>query len=176
MIRKKSKTLLILCVIGTSLTLQGVCYSTQANAAVTESRVLLSNASECDTGLVTASVLNVRDDSSSSSEVVGSLAKGTKVDVVYRESNGWYMIKFGSKYAYVSGNYLTITDSTSLPVIKTGKVTASKLNVRNGSSKSNEIIGTLKRGDIVEIVEVENGWYKIKFYNSYGYINASYVK
>ena len=126
--------------------------------------------------LVTASVLNVRSDSSSTSSIVGYLARGTKVDVVYRESNGWYMIKFGDKYAYVSGNYISIINSNSLPVIKTGKVTASKLNVRNSSSTSSEIIGTLKRGDVAEIVSKENGWYKIKYYNSYGYVSASYIK
>ena len=86
------------------------------------------------------------------------------------------MIKFGDKYAYVNGNYISIINSNSLPVIKTGKVTASKLNVRNSSSTSSEIIGTLKRGDVAEIVSKENGWYKIKYYNSYGYVSASYIK
>lgn len=175
MVKKKTKTLFLLCAIGTCLALQGVSYSNQTPKTI-ENKTVLSSTSDCETGLVTASVLNVRSDSSVTSNIIGSLARGTKVDVVYRESNGWYMIKFGTKYAYVNGNYISIINSNSLPIIQTRKVTASKLNVRKGSSTSSEIIGTLKKGDVAEIVSKENGWYKIKYYNSYGYVSASYVK
>ncbi|MDO4536271.1 MAG: SH3 domain-containing protein [Clostridium perfringens] len=176
MVKNKAKTLFLLCTIGTCIVLQGLSYSNPTSKTIENKTVLSSSTSDCETGLVTASVLNVRSDSSATSSIVGSLARGTKVDVVYRESNGWYMIKFGSKYAYVNGNYISIINSNSLPIIQTSKVIASKLNVRSGSSTSNEIIGTLKKGDLVEIVSKENGWYKIKFYNSYGYVSASYVK
>lgn len=176
MVKKKRKILFLLFSIVACLMLQGMSYSNQNLKTVENKTLLSSTSSNCDTGLVTASVLNVRSDSSSTSSIVGYLARGTKVDVVYRESNGWYMIKFGDKYAYVSGNYISIINSNSLPVIKTGKVTASKLNVRNSSSTSSEIIGTLKRGDVAEIVSKENGWYKIKYYNSYGYVSTSYIK
>ena len=175
MVKNKRKTLILLCAVGACLTLQGISYSNETTKTI-ENKTLLSNSSQCETGLVTASVLNVRSDSSSTSNVVGSLARGTKVDVVYRESNGWYMIKFGTKYAYVNGNYISIINSNSLPITETKTVVASKLNVRTGSSTSSEIIGTLKKGDIAEIVSKENGWYKIKYYNSYGYVSASYVK
>lgn len=175
MVKKKTKTLFLLCAIGTCLVLQGISYSNPTTQAI-ENKTVLSSTSECETGLVTASVLNVRSDSSSTSGIIGSLARGTKVDVVYRESNGWYMIKFGTKYAYVNGNYISIINSNSLPIIETKTVTASKLNVRTSSSTSGEIIGTLKRGDLAEIVSKEDGWYKIKYYNSYGYVSAAYVK
>ena len=176
MVKKKTKTLFLLCAIGTCLVLQGVSYINQTPKTIENKTVLSASSSDCETGLVTASVLNVRSDSSSTSSIIGSLARGTKVDVVYRESNGWYMIKFGTKYAYVNGSYLSIINSNSLPIIQTGKVSASKLNVRTSPSTSSEIIGTLKKGDVAEIVSKENGWYKIKYYNSYGYVSASYVK
>ncbi len=175
MVKNKTKTLFLLCAIGTCLALQGISYSNPSPKTI-ENKTVLSSISDCETGLVTASVLNVRSDSSTNSSIIGYLARGTKVDVVYRESNGWYMIKFGTKYAYVNGNYISIINSNSLPIIQTGKVTASKLNVRSGASTSSEIIGTLKKGNVAEIVSKENGWYKIKYYNSYGYVSSSYVK
>ncbi|GAA0856222.1 hypothetical protein GCM10008916_04920 [Clostridium nitritogenes] len=60
--------------------------------------------------------------------------------------------------------------------IKTGKVSASALNVRSGASTSSSIIGSLNNGAKVEIVSTSNGWHKIKYKNGYGYVSADYIK
>lgn len=49
----------------------------------------------------------------------------------------------------------------SQSVGRTGKVTASVLNVRSGPGASYKDIGDLKNGDVVEIFEEKDGWYKI---------------
>ena len=54
---------------------------------------------------VTASALNVREGASTSHKVIGSLSKGTKVEVI-SEANGWSKIKYNGKEAYVSSQYL----------------------------------------------------------------------
>ncbi len=58
---------------------------------------------------------------------------------------------------------------------KTGIVTASSLNVRNGYGTNYYKIGSLSKRSKVEIVESKNGWHKIKYKSRYGYISASYV-
>lgn len=45
--------------------------------------------------------------------------------------------------------------------VKTGKVNTSTLNIRSGPGASYKDIGDLKSGDIVEILEEKDGWYKI---------------
>ena len=67
-------------------------------------------------------------------------------------------------------------NSDRLEIINTGTVTATSLNVRSGYGTGYDVIGILSKGDKVEIVESKNGWYKIKYKNTYGYISGSYIK
>ncbi|MFS0646405.1 N-acetylmuramoyl-L-alanine amidase [Siminovitchia sp. 179-K 8D1 HS] len=55
---------------------------------------------------VTASTLNVRSGNAASYSKIGSLARGTKVKVTGKTSNGWYRINHKGKVGYVSGKYL----------------------------------------------------------------------
>ena len=50
------------------------------------------------------------------------------------------------------------------------------LNVRSGPSINSDIIGSLKNGDKVRITEYENGWLKIRYGNSSGYVNSKFIK
>ena len=68
---------------------------------------------------------------------------------------------------------VTLTNPNS---IGCGTVTADSLNVRSGSSTSHEIIGTLKLGEIVDVIGKSNGWYKIDFQGKEGYISAVYLE
>ena len=70
-------------------------------------------------------------------------------------------------------NSKTLTNSSA---IGSGVVSnTNDLNVRSGPSTSYEIIGTLKLGDYVEILEKNKTWYKISFNNQDGYIHCKYV-
>ena len=127
------------------------------------------------TGKTTVSSLNVRSGPSSNYSKLGILIKGTKVEVVERYSNGWYKIKYKGSYGYVSGAYVSL-DGSKGEVIATGKTTAG-LNVRSGAGTGYKKIGHLNKGTKVEIVtKLSNGWYKIKFNSSYGYVSGDYVK
>ena len=127
------------------------------------------------TGKTTVSSLNVRSGPSSNYSKLGTLTKETKVEVVERYSNGWYKIKYKGSYGYVSGAYVSL-DGSKGEVIATGKTTAG-LNVRSGAGTVYNKIGYLNKGTKVEIVtKLSNGWYKIKFNSSYGYVSGDYVK
>ena len=127
------------------------------------------------TGKTTVSSLNVRSGPSSNYSKLGILTKGTKVEVGERYSNGWYKIKYKGSYGYVSGAYVSL-DGSKGEVIATGKTTAG-LNVRSGAGTGYKKIGHLNKGTKVEIVtKLSNGWYKIKFNSSYGYVSGDYVK
>lgn len=127
------------------------------------------------TGKTTVSSLNVRSGPSPNYSKLGILTKGTKVEVVERYSNGWYKIKYKGSYGYVSGAYVSL-DGSKGEVIATGKTTAG-LNVRSGAGTGYKKIGHLNKGAKVEIVnKLSNGWYKIKFNGSYGYVSGDYVK
>ena len=62
-------------------------------------------------------------------------------------------------------------------ITATGKVVNSDtLNVRKGPSISFDIIGTLSGGDKVKIIGESNGWYKIEYNGTYGYVSGSYIE
>jgi uncharacterized protein YraI len=63
---------------------------------------------------VTASSLNVRSGSSTDNSVLGTLSNGTEVTVTEKESNGWYKISYNGQDAYVSGNYLNVSDPSAV--------------------------------------------------------------
>ena len=48
----------------------------------------------------------------------------------------------------------------------TGTVTADVLNVRSGSSTSYSVVGKLNKGEEVEILSSNNGWYEVKYDNN----------
>ncbi len=56
--------------------------------------------------------LNLRDGGSTDYNIIGQLACGDTVTVL-SEENGWYKVIVHEKTGYVSGQYLTVSDSTS---------------------------------------------------------------
>ena len=135
--------------------------------------------------------LNVRSGAGTSYSVVGSLKNGTSVEIVETSGN-WYKIKYGNDYGYVSKDYVTLNSSSNsntgntsnsgstnnTPATSTTKGTvkvSDSLNVRGGAGTSYSVIGSLKNGTSVEIVETSGNWYKIKYGNGYGYVSKDYI-
>lgn len=66
-----------------------------------------SNAQVIKTGTVNTDWLNVRKGYGNDYDILGSLPKDSTVEIV-GERNGWYKIKYYSRFGYVSSNYITI--------------------------------------------------------------------
>ena len=80
--------------------------------------------------IVTTDVLNVRENPTTESKVVGKLLDGYKVNVLHTE-NGWSKVKLNSgKEAFISADYTK----------DTYYVTANVLNVRAGANTDSEIL------------------------------------
>ena len=148
------------------------------------------------TGIIKVNnALNVRSGAGTSYSVIGSLKNGATVEIV-ETSGSWYKIKYGSGYGYVSKDYVTVSSSsnnsssnsgssnsgssnntiTTPSTSTTGTIKVNDtLNVRSGAGTSYSVIGSLKNGATIEIVETVNSWYKIKFNNGYGYVSKDYV-
>jgi cell wall-associated NlpC family hydrolase len=142
-------------------------------------------------GIVNATTLNVRSGSSTSNSVIAKIYNKDKVELL-ASSNGWYKIKLSNgNIGWASGEYITKVNATNTSATTTstntettateslgyGVVTASALNVRSGASTSNSVISKLYNGDIIEIISLQDGWYKIKLSNgSIGFVSKDYVK
>ena len=59
---------------------------------------------------------------------------------------------------------------------KTGKVTASSLNIRKSASSDSKVVGTLREGDKVTIKDSSGSWYKVSKGSKTGYVAKKYIK
>lgn len=69
----------------------------------------------------------------------------------------------------------TTQSNDNVREVVVGTVTASVLNVRKSASTSATVLGTLKKGKTVVIVQKGSTWHKIEFGTGYGYVSASYI-
>ncbi|WP_415276987.1 SH3 domain-containing protein [Clostridium perfringens] len=148
-------------------------------------RVLGDELNQDNVGLISANQLNVRTSPNENGQVIGTLHKNDKVNVLDKSIDGWYKIDFNGRRAYVSSKYVNLIsyknnevkkEVKKEPIEGTGKVNINTaLNVRQAATNNSKIIGSLKGGEKVNIISENNGFYKIEFNNSYGYVYAKYI-
>ncbi|MED1408034.1 MULTISPECIES: cell wall-binding protein EntD [Bacillus] len=115
--------------------------------------------------IVTTDVLNVRENPTVESKLVGKMLSGNKLDVINTE-NGWSKIKLDGKEAFVSAEF---TKSTYY-------VTANVLNVRAGANTDSEILGTLKKDDVIETTnQVQNEWLQFEYGGKAAYVHVPFL-
>ena len=134
------------------------------------------DASAAQTAIVTTSVLNVRTGAGTNYSIMSKVYKGDTLEVI-GSLNGWYNIKLSNgKTGWVSGDYLSISGSSTNTESKKGTVTTDTLNVRSGAGTSYSIISKVYKGDTVNIVGSSNGWYKIELSSGKtGWVSSDYV-
>ncbi len=115
--------------------------------------------------IVTTDVLNVRENPTVESKLVGKMLSGNKLDVINTE-NGWTKIKVNGKEAFVSAEF---TKSTYY-------VTAGVLNVRAGANTDSEILGKLNKDDVIETTnQVQNEWLQFDYNGKVGYVHVPFL-
>ncbi|PEB41021.1 enterotoxin, partial [Bacillus pseudomycoides] len=115
--------------------------------------------------VVTTDVLNVRENPTTESQVVGKLLNGHKLDVTNTE-NGWSKIKLDGKDAFVNAEF---TKSIYY-------VTANVLNVRAEANTNSEILGTLKKDDMIETTnQVQNEWLQFEYNGKTAYVHVPFL-
>ena len=148
-------------------------------------RVLGDELNQDNVGLISANQLNVRTSPNENGQVIGTLHKNDKVNVLDKSIDGWYKIDFNGRRAYVSSKYVNLIsyknnevkkEVKKEPIEGIGKVNINTaLNVRQAATNNSKIIGSLKGGEKVNIISENNGFYKIEFKNSYGYVYSKYI-
>ncbi len=138
------------------------------------------------------STVNVRSEASNSSQILGVITRGTKINKI-SESRGWTKVSYKGKEAYIASSFLTdlesevgqttgtVDDDTTVQIgggsSKKEKVYVnhSSVNVREKASSSSALLGTAKKGAVFYRVESKNGWTKIEYGTAYAYIASQYL-
>ena len=124
-------------------------------------------------GFVTGSGLRLRDKMSTDAKTLDTASKGEVVVVVSKHGD-WYKVIYDLKEGYMHGDYLDVstTDNAELGY---GKVTASAVKVRSGAGTSYSELNKAKRNEKAYILGINNGWYRVIFEDSVGYIRSDYL-
>lgn len=129
------------------------------------------------------SSLRVRQSASTSSTILGSIYENDSVNII-GEAGNWYKILYNNSTAYVSKDYISLSQSSgsssdSNGTIRNGyvvNVEGSNLRVRQSASSSSMVLGYLVNNENVEIVGTEGSWHKINYKNSVGYVHVDYIQ
>ena len=120
---------------------------------------------------VNASALNMRTGAGTDNSVITSIGRGATVVVLEKTSDTWYKVNYNGTSGYVCAEYLT-GFSASGELSAAGKVNDSDVNVRSSASTSGSILGTASNGMAVSVTGLDNGWYKLNYNGSTGYIRS----
>ena len=129
-------------------------------------------------GEVNADNINLRSDATVSSEIICTLNKNERVDIIL-ELYEWYKIKLPKNApCYIKKslvNCITVL-STTEKQCKNAKVLKNRVNIRLHPNESSAIIGEVDENEIVNILKDEGGWYRIDpVQNSFGWINKGFI-
>lgn len=140
-------------------------------------------------GEVTADNINVRADSTVSSEAVCALNKGSRVEVL-AELYDWYKIRLPKNVpAYIKKDFLECVSYKSVvstaqtapmqPVKEclTAKLLNDRVNVRLHPDTGSKILGIVNKNDTVMLSGESAEWYRIEPpLNTFGFISKQFVK
>jgi N-acetylmuramoyl-L-alanine amidase len=137
-------------------------------------------------GIVTASSgLNLRDNPSSSGNLLVTIPTGTTIDLTSYQ-NHWYQTTYQSKTGWVSEEYITLSSTTTNTTSTTtttqsgdpkqGTVTASAgLNLRDAPSSTGNLLATIPSGTTIILSNFQNHWYQTTYQAKTGWVSDSYI-
>lgn len=132
----------------------------------------------------TTADVNMRSGASTSTAVITTLAKGTKLTAMGK-NGGFYLVQTsGGTQGYVSSSYISknkvsggsssSTSSSSSSGTKT--VTASYVNMREGGGLSYPVVRVLPKGTKVTVLKKGNYWTRVSYNGTTGWIKNTYLK
>ncbi len=146
----------------------------------------------------TSENVNIRASASTEAESLGKTKAGDVYTRYEKMDNGWSKIDFNGQEAYIKSEFLEPVEgsesseggessedaqtsegsASSVSGKKPGeKITVKEnVNVRKSASETGEKISTAYRGEQFELVELKDGWCKIKYKGEEAYVKADYVE
>ena len=125
-------------------------------------------------GFVDATGLRLRSKASTNSQTLDIAPNGECV-VVIGVSGDWYHVNYNLQEGYMHKDYLDVLTKENAE-LGYGKVTGSRVNIRSGPSTGHRIINGASMGSMCYIIGLNEGWYKVIYGNTIGYIRSDYLE
>jgi len=121
--------------------------------------------------LRTTGVVNMRIGASTDTSVIATLAKGTSVDVIERQSNGWSSVRHNGANGFIRSDLLTDGSGASQAAPSTLR-TNGVVNLRSGPTTTHRIIRSIPASTSVEVISQADGWSNVKHNGTEGFIRS----
>lgn len=122
---------------------------------------------------VNGNSVNFRSEPSTDAEVIAKLDKGAELELLSTEE-GWCKVVYNGQAGYISADYVAV-NGVAVQNAR-GIITGSGVNVRKGPSTDTEVLTKLSAGKIVDLIELRDGWYKIKTGEIEGFVSGDYIR
>lgn len=120
------------------------------------------------TGLLNDNQVNVREETSTSSKVVGKLNAGDYVTVLGKDGD-WYNVSYDTQNsAYIYSDYVDIIETEAY-------ITEDNIKLREEPDDSSEIIEILGEFDEITVYSRSGNWYYADFNGEKGYVFGDYI-
>ena len=124
-------------------------------------------------GFTTGSDLRLRQQPSTSSQVLDVSPKN-EVVVVIGKTGDWYHVIYNLTEGYMHKNYVSV-QTTQNAELGYGEVNGTNVNMRTGPGTNYSAVTQGNTGDKVYILGISGGWYKVIFGDKICYIRSDYV-
>lgn len=125
-------------------------------------------------GFVDATGLRLRSRATTNSDTIDVAPDGECV-VVLGVSGNWYHVNYNLQEGYMHKDYLDVLTKENAE-LGYGNVIASRVNIRSGPSTDYRIVDCAPKGAKCYIIGLNEGWYKVIYGNSLGYIRSDYLE
>ena len=125
-------------------------------------------------GFVNTNNLRLRSDSTTSSKILDTAPKNDCVVVLSRNGD-WYKVNYNLQEGWMHEDYLDVLQRENAE-LGYGKITGNGVNVRAGAGTSHPSVSVAPKGSKCYILGVNDGWYKVIYQSSVGYIRSDFVE
>ena len=125
-------------------------------------------------GFVNTNNLRLRSDSTINSKILDTAPKSDCVVVLSRNGD-WYKVNYNLQEGWMHEDYLDVLQRENAE-LGYGKITGNGVNVRAGAGTSHRSVAVASKGSKCYILGVNDGWYKVIYQSSIGYIRSDFVE
>ena len=137
--------------------------------------VISANAACLGVGTVAGDGLRLRKEAGLDAAVLTTANKGATV-MVLEETDGWYKVDFDTQVGYMSKGFVAV-EARAEKDLGWAMVTTEgdPLNLRSGAGTGFNVVTKLHNGASVKVLGVFDGWYKVTYNGTEGYVSSDYI-
>lgn len=124
-------------------------------------------------GFVNTNSLRLRSDSTTNSKILDTAPQNDCV-VIISQNGDWYKVNYNLQEGYMHKDYLNVLTKENAE-LGYGEINGSSVNVRSGAGTAYRSVAVASKGSKCYILGLNDGWYKVIYNSSIGYIRSDFV-